>query len=251
MRCGPSWAAASPTSTPRRTPSRSCTRSSPARPARAHRGRRHARASTPTCATAARAGPRCRNALRRSAFRHSGGRVCRAAQRPARPPRPGARPRPAARRLRARAGEAVAARAGTRCAWSWAIESPRTAQAPSPRGTTPAAAAQVSFHRAAIRAQGELPEVVLQVSRFPWGADPAGWLRVDRPRGRPARLRRHRPDGPPHPDPAGRPRLGADPGAVGDPGPARRARHRPAAGHPGLAGHLPSAGDHRENRCHP
>jgi alkanesulfonate monooxygenase SsuD/methylene tetrahydromethanopterin reductase-like flavin-dependent oxidoreductase (luciferase family)/predicted kinase len=27
------------------------------------------------------------------------------------------------------------------------------------------------------RAPGDFPEVVLQVSRFPWGADPAGWLR--------------------------------------------------------------------------
>ena len=54
--------------------------------------------------------------------------------------------------------------------------------------------------------------------------------------GRPGgRLRGHRPDGPPDPDPSGRPRVGGPAGAVRRPRPARRRRARPAARHPGLA----------------
>ena len=56
-------------------------------------------------------------------------------------------------------------------------QSSPTSQASPPHGTKPAEAPQVSFHVGEMPAKGELPEVVLQVSRFPWGADPAGWLR--------------------------------------------------------------------------
>ena len=94
-------------------------------------------------------------------------------------------------------------------------------------------------------------KVVLQVSRFPWGEEPLAWLTRRGPGRRRGRLRRALGDGPPDPDPAGRPGLVADPGAVGDPRRGGRAGHRPRARHPGHAGHLPRAGHHRQGRGHP
>ena len=52
-----------------------------------------------------------------------------------------------------------------------------TAQASHADGTKPGETPQVSFQLGEMPAGGGLPDVVLQVSRFPWGADPAGWLR--------------------------------------------------------------------------
>ena len=75
----------------------------------------------------------------------------------------------------------------------------------------------------------------------PVGRGPAGLADRRRPGRRRGRLRRAVGDGPPDPDPPGRPGLGADPGAVGDPRRARRARHRPRARHPGHAGDVPGA----------
>ncbi len=85
---------------------------------------------------------------------------------------------------------------------------------------------------------------------LPLGRGPGRLAALDRPRSGPPRIRWHRPDGPPHPDPAGGPGLGADSRAMGDAGPARRARHEPPARHPRHSGDLPRAWHHRENRCH-
>ena len=85
----------------------------------------------------------------------------------------------------------------------------------------------------------------------PVGRGPAGLADRRRPSRRRGRLRRARGDGPPDPDPAGGPRLGADPGAVGHPRGARRPRHRPRARHPGHAGDVPGARHHRQGRRHP
>ena len=93
--------------------------------------------------------------------------------------------------------------------------------------------------------------MVLQVSRFPWAEDPRAGFGRPGPGGRRHRLRRHRADGPPDPDPSGRPGLGADPGAVGHPRPARRPGHRASAGHPGLTGDVPRTRHHRQGRRDP
>ena len=61
---------------------------------------------------------------------------------------------------------------------------------------------------------------------LPLGRGPGRLAPVDGAGGRRGRLRRARADGPPDPDPAGRPGLGADPRAVGHPRAARRSRHR-------------------------
>ena len=60
-------------------------------------------------------------------------------------------------------------------------------------------------------------EVVLQLSPLPVGRGARRLAAGDGPGGRRGRVRRARGDGPPDPDPAGRPGLGADPRAVGDP----------------------------------
>ena len=66
--------------------------------------------------------------------------------------------------------------------------------------------------------------------------------------GRRGGLRRHRADGPPDPDPAGRPRVGSDPRTVGDPRGAGRAGHRPRARDAVHAGDLPRSRHHRQGR---
>ena len=79
---------------------------------------------------------------------------------------------------------------------------------------------------------GGAPGLALPVGRGP------GDLAARGGRGRRrGRLRRARADGPPHPDPAGRPGLGADPRAVGD------ARAPGGAGHRAAARHAVHAGD--------
>ena len=79
----------------------------------------------------------------------------------------------------------------------------------------------------------------------------ARWLRGDGAGRRRGRLRRARADGPPDPDPAGRPRLGADPRAVGDPRAGRRPRH-PACGSARSCTPVTfrPAGHHRQGRGH-
>ena len=64
---------------------------------------------------------------------------------------------------------------------------------------------------------------VLQVSRFPWDDGSGGLAGGGRAGRRRGRVRRPGADGSPDPDPAGRAGVGADPGAVGDARPARRA----------------------------
>ena len=95
-------------------------------------------------------------------------------------------------------------------------------------------------------------DFVLQISRFPWGEDPAGWLRGMALAADARRLRGRRPDGPPDPDPAGGPGLGADPGAVGD---ARAARRRSTPGCGSARSCSPvtfrRARHHREGGRHP
>ena len=56
-------------------------------------------------------------------------------------------------------------------------QSSPTPAASHPMGTRPAVRPQVSPRWGEKPAGGELPDVVVQVSRFPWGSDPAGWLR--------------------------------------------------------------------------
>ena len=144
---------------------------------RAHRRRRHPRASTPDLRDRLpRAGPSRRNPLCRSAFRHARQPSCRARNCRSRPP--GARPACSASSSQpSRAsGWPCRARAGTRCATVVADSAARPA-APAPTdGATPGSdrAQALQWARCLRRV---LPEVVLQVSRFPWGADPAGWLR--------------------------------------------------------------------------
>src|ERR1700751_664532 len=53
----------------------------------------------------------------------------------------------------------------------------------------------------------------------------------------------NRPDGPPHPDPPRLPRLGADPGTVGDTGDARVPGAGPSPGHAGDTRDVPGARD--------
>ena len=91
---------------------------------------------------------------------------------------------------------------------------------------------------------------VLQISRFGWADDPPGWLAAGRQRRGRGRSARHRADGPPDPDPAGRPGLGADPRAVGHARPAGRPGTRPAARHAGHAGDVPRARDPGQDRRH-
>ena len=76
------------------------------------------------------------------------------------------------------------------------------------------------------RGGGRAPGLALPVGRGPARRGCATW-----PARRGGRVRRPRPDGPPHPDPAGRPGVGPDPRAVGDARGARRPRHRPPARH--------------------
>jgi alkanesulfonate monooxygenase SsuD/methylene tetrahydromethanopterin reductase-like flavin-dependent oxidoreductase (luciferase family)/predicted kinase len=54
----------------------------------------------------------------------------------------------------------------------------RTVNGDSSSGSTPGEGEPAGAQAAAQAAErsGELPEIVLQVSRFPWGADPTGWL---------------------------------------------------------------------------
>ena len=89
---------------------------------------------------------------------------------------------------------------------------------------------------------------MLQLSRFPWGEDPAAWLRSMALAADEAGFAGLARDGPPDPDPAGRPSLGADPRAVGDPRAGGRARHAAEARHAGLAGDLPARGHHGQGR---
>ena len=90
--------------------------------------------------------------------------------------------------------------------------------------------------------------VMLQVARFPWGEDPGGWLRSMALAADEAGFAGLARDGPPDPDPAGRPGLGADPRAVGHPRAGRRPRHRAAAGHARHAGDLPPGRRHGQGR---
>ena len=66
-------------------------------------------------------------------------------------------------------------------------------------------------------------------------------------RGR-GRLRRTGGDGPPHPDPAGGPGLGADPRALGDSRPGGRPGHAASPRHARLPHHLPAGGHHGQGR---
>ena len=54
----------------------------------------------------------------------------------------------------------------------------------------------------------------LQISSFPWGQDPRSWLGAVATAAERAGFRRHRGDGPPAADPAGRAGLGSDPGGL-------------------------------------
>ena len=94
-------------------------------------------------------------------------------------------------------------------------------------------------------------EVVLQLSRFPWGDEPGRWLREIALAADEAGFAGARVDGPPDPDPPGGGRLGADPGAVGHPRPARGPRHRAPSRHPGQPGDPAAAGRARQDGRHP
>ena len=123
--------------------------------------------------------------------------------------------------------------------------------------TRPAEAAVEPAHspgsrRAAVE-QAERPArlgFVLQISRLPVAGRPARLARRRGRRGRRGRPGRHRADGPPDPDPAGRPGLGADSRAVGDARPAGRPAPGTAAGHAGHPGDLPRAGNPGQDRRH-
>ena len=100
---------------------------------------------------------------------------------------------------------------------------PRTRRDASP-GTRPATPERRSSQGLRVRAPGLAASRGARTRRpgcraSPMAADDAG-------------LRRPRADGPPDPDPPGRPGVGADPGAVGDARPAGRPRHRPASSAP-------------------
>ena len=82
-------------------------------------------------------------------------------------------------------------------------------------------------------------EFILQISRFGWDDDPAGWLQIGGARRRRGGIRGHRADGSSDSDPAGRPGLGTDPRALGNARLAGRPGHRAAARHAGQPGHLP------------
>ena len=93
-------------------------------------------------------------------------------------------------------------------------------------------------------------EIVLQVSRFPWGEDPAAWLRevalaADAAGFAGVALMDHLVQ-----IPQVGPGLGADPRALGHPRHARRARHRARLGTLVHPGDLPPGRGHRQGRRH-
>ena len=160
-----------------------------------------------------------------------------------------ARDRPAARegaRRPAGPGSGVADEVADE---GWDLVAPVTPDA-SPVPTPPAPTAGEA------RAGGERTastgvEVVLQVSRFPWGEDPLGWLRDVALAADEAGFSGLGTDGPPDPDPPGRAGVGPDPRALGGARRRRRPRHRAAARHALHADHVPTARDHRQGRGHP
>ncbi len=140
------------------------------------------------------------------------------------PPQRGAGPRRARRRTR-RPAAADARAAGEVAAegWDLVLRPAGAAIEPAHSPGSRRAAAEQDLRPARL----ELRPADLQVRRGKT-TRPAGWP-ASPPR-RPTRgLRRHRADGPPDPDPAGGPGLGADPRALGDARPAGRPAHRACA----------------------